>query len=250
MQELKIQVPQEVVQEVTGVAPRVQTRILASKQPRTRHNQPDSGPDPRGQKRAITRSETAAIAAYTDDASVPLDDRGAPWLDLAEASGVQLPQTYHHKPPGYWTIEPQSVQKACRQDEDITNAIYEEEKELTDDQAMARTDWIDIQLPIRPHSNDWVDVVFCDEFHFGISPQVTKKIKRKKGKEWRYKPYNIHRKKITSKDTKAKAREEGHLKLLNVFVIIGFNYKRLIPYEVDNNGGKMTTKVYISQIQH
>ena len=154
VQELKIQVPQEVVQEVTGVAPRVQTRILASKQPRTRHNQPDSGPDPRGQKRAITRSETAAIAAYTDDASVPLDDRGAPWLDLAEASGVQLPQTYHHKPPGYRTIEPQSVQKACRQDEDMTNAICEEEKELTDDQAIVRTDWIDIQLPIRPHSDD------------------------------------------------------------------------------------------------
>ena len=73
-QELKIQVPQEVVQEVTRVVLHVQTRILASKQPRTRHNQPDSSPDPRGQKRAITQSETAAIVAYTDDAFVSLDD--------------------------------------------------------------------------------------------------------------------------------------------------------------------------------
>ena len=54
---------------------------------------------------------------------------------------------------------------------------------MTDDQAMAQTDWIDVQLPIRPHSDDWVDVVFFDEFHFGIGPQVTKKMKRKKGKE-------------------------------------------------------------------
>jgi hypothetical protein len=69
---------------------------------------PDSGPDPRGAKRAITRLETAAIAAYVDGESVPLNDRGAPWLNLAEASGVQLPETYHHKPLGYCTIEPLS----------------------------------------------------------------------------------------------------------------------------------------------
>jgi len=130
----------------------------------------------------------------------------------------------------------------------LTNAVAEEEKELTGPQARARTDWTDEQLPIRPHSEDWEDVAFCDEFHFGIGPQVTKRLKRKKGKEWRYKPYNVHRKKVTSKDTKAKAREEGHLKLLNVFVVLGFNYKKLIPYEVDNNVGKMTTAVYTSQI--
>jgi hypothetical protein len=51
-----------------------------------------------------------------------------------------------------------------------------------------------------------------------------------------------------SKDTKAKAREEDHLKLLNVFVIIGFNFRRLIPYKVPNEVGKMTTKVYTSHI--
>ena len=109
-------------------------------------------------------------------------------------------------------------------------------------------DWIDAQLPIRPHSRDWEDVAFCDEFHFGISPQVTKRIKRKRGKKWRYKLYNVHCKKVTLKDTKAKAREEEHLKLLNIFVIIGFNYKKLILYEVPNDVGKMTTEVYTGVI--
>src|SRR5579871_933429 len=58
-QELRIPIPQSLVYKITGVAPRSQTRILASKQVRTRHNQPDSGPDPRGRKRALTRIDTA-----------------------------------------------------------------------------------------------------------------------------------------------------------------------------------------------
>jgi DDE superfamily endonuclease len=74
------------------------------------------------------------------------------------------------------------------------------------------------------------------------------RVKRKRGKEYRYAPYNVHRKKITFKDTEAKAREAEHLKLLNIFVIIGFNYRRCIPYEVPNDVGKMTTKVYTSHI--
>jgi hypothetical protein len=77
-QKLGIPISQELVREVTGVAPRIQSRILASKQLRTLHNQPDSGPDPRGRKRALRRSDTAAIADYLDDETVPLDERGAP----------------------------------------------------------------------------------------------------------------------------------------------------------------------------
>jgi len=90
-QELCIPIPQELVHKVTGVPPRTQSRILASKQPRTLHNIPDSGPDPRGRKRLITRTETAAIANYLNDDSVLLDDKGKPWTDIAEASGVVLP---------------------------------------------------------------------------------------------------------------------------------------------------------------
>ena len=130
----------------------------------------------------------------------------------------------------------------------MINAVAEEERKLTKAQATARLDWINEQLPKRPHSENWKDIAFCDEFHFGIGPQVTKRIKRKEGKEWRYKPYNVHRKKVTSKDTKAKAKEEDHLKLLNVFVVMGYNYRRVIPYEVDNSVGKMTTKVYTTYI--
>jgi hypothetical protein len=103
---------------------------------------------------------------------------------------------------------------------------------------------VDEQLSQRKHSEDWKDIAYCDEFHLGIGPQTTKRIKRRVGKKSQYAPGNVYWKKVTSKDTKAKAREEEHLPLLSVFVIIGFNYRRVIPYQVPNSVGKMTTKVY------
>ena len=247
-QELGITIDAEVIHKVTGVAPRSQTRILASKQARTLHNQPDSGPDPRGRKRVFTRQDTSAIADYTDDGTIPLDDRGKPWLNIAIAAGVTIPETYYFKPPGMRTVTTRTLQKACNQDEGLINAICEEERELTDNQATARTDWTEDQFKKRPHSKDWLDVGFCDEFHFGIGPQRTKRLKRRRGSKHRYKPQNVHRKKVTLKDVKVKAQEAEHLKLLNVFVIIGPKYKKIVPYEVPNTVGKMTTKVYTERI--
>jgi hypothetical protein len=119
---------------------------------------------------------------------------------------------------------------------------------LTKEQVTGRLDWIDEQLPKRPHSVNWKDVAFCDEFHFGVGPQLTKRIKRPIGPKYRYDPSNVHRKKITSKDTKAKAREEKHLTLVNVFVIIEHDYRKIIPYKVPNKVGKMTTKVYTEEV--
>lgn len=145
-QELGIPIPKSLVRKVTGVAERVQTRILASKQVRTRHNLPDSGPDPRGRKRGLTRTETAAISDYLDDSTTSLDDKGKPWLDIAEDAGIKLPQTTHFQPPGLRTIDPKPIQQACKVDEGLINAVCEEEKELTRDQADRQLDWINKQL--------------------------------------------------------------------------------------------------------
>ena len=140
-QKTGIKITRKDIRQTLGIPERDQARIVASKQVRTCHNVPDSGPDPRGQNRALTRNETAAIADYTDGGTVPLDDRGAPWQDLAEASGVILPETYHFKPPGYRTVEGQSIQKACRDDEGIVNAIYAEERLLNPRQCNEREAW-------------------------------------------------------------------------------------------------------------
>lgn len=50
---------------------------------------------------------------------------------------------------------------------------------------------------------------------------------------------------MTSKEEKEKAREEGHILLINIFVVIGFNFRKTIRYEVNNDVGKMETNPYI-----
>lgn len=89
---------------------------------------------------------------------------------------------------------------------------------------------------------------YADEFYLGVRLTVTKHIKRLLGQAQRYKPENVHWKRITSKDTKAKAREEDTLKIIHLYVIIGYNYQRIIQYTVPNKVRKMTTSCYIEQI--
>ena len=158
------------IRAVTGVAERDQSRILASKQVQMTHNIPDSGPDPRGRKPAILRSDTAAIALYLSDDKVDIDDKGKPWTDIAEDAGIELQQTWHFKPPGFRTLEGRTIQRHCKEDEGIINAIAEEEKELTKAQADNRKEFINNELPKRPHSENWKDTAVCDELHFGIGP--------------------------------------------------------------------------------
>jgi hypothetical protein len=135
-----------------------------------------------------------------------------------------------------------------KEDEGIQNCVCEEEKLLDKNQADNRYFWCDEVLEERPHSEDWKDVAFSDEYHLAIGPQITKRVKRPVGKEWRRHPANVHRKRVTSKDTKAKAREEKHLKLFNVHVVVLYNWRFYIRYTVGNSVGKMTTKCYIEQI--
>ena len=92
-QELGIPIPTSIIRKVTGVPRRNQSRILASKEPRTLYNQPDSSPDPCGRKRALRWSDTSTISNYLEDPSTSFDDKGAPWLDIAEEAGVDLPET-------------------------------------------------------------------------------------------------------------------------------------------------------------
>ena len=77
-----------------------------------------------------------------------------------------------------------------------------------------------------------------------IGPVQTRRVKRRRGKEPRERPCNVHIKKVTTKDEKEKAKEDAHFETLNVFVVIGWNYKRMIPYKTPNSNGKITTTVY------
>jgi len=47
------------------------------------------------------------------------------------------------------------------------------------------------------------------------------------------------------KEVKKKVREENHLKIISIFVIVRKNYRRAIAYTVSNKVGKVTVEVYI-----
>lgn len=97
-------------------------------------------------------------------------------------SGVSLPQTRHFKPAGFRDINEKGIQRILRK-EGLINAVAEEETELSKTQADSRIDWsIDVRKD-RPCSRHWKNVYFCDEFHFGIGPQVTRRVKRPIGKQ-------------------------------------------------------------------
>ncbi|PQE16460.1 hmg box protein [Rutstroemia sp. NJR-2017a WRK4] len=119
---LGITIDRATIRQVTGVSERSQSNILHSNRARTLHNQVDKGPDPRGRKRVLTRSDTAAIADYLDDPTTSLDAKGAPWQDLAIAAGVEFSSTQHFKPPGIRTLDAKAIRRACKNDEDIINA--------------------------------------------------------------------------------------------------------------------------------
>lgn len=70
------------------------------------------------------------------------------------------------------------------------------------------------------------------------------------GKEWRYYRMNVQLKKsVTLKEKKEKAREKGHIFLFNIFVIIGFNFKKIIRYQINNDVGKIETDTYLEILE-
>ena len=137
--------PKSIIRDITGISERSQTKILQSHQPCTRHNRFDSGPDPHGRKPVLLRSDTAATGSYLNDDSIPLEDHGAPWKDVAEAAGVTLPNTQKFKPLGIREISANWIGRRCRVNEDLINAVCEEEKELPRTTATTR-----VKAPTKP----------------------------------------------------------------------------------------------------
>lgn len=178
-----INIPTSVIESVTRIPPRTQSHILSTNHVRTTHNIEDSGPDPRAPKPAFTKSDTSAIFDYLVHPLTHIDDKGKPWQDIVVDAGVDLPQTRHFKPPGLWDMNPKGIQQSLKHNEGIINAVCEEETELPKRLANERIDWSITQRGTRPRSRHWKNVYFCNEFHFRISPQVTKHIKRPIGKK-------------------------------------------------------------------
>ncbi|XTI88953.1 hypothetical protein V2W45_1469241 [Cenococcum geophilum] len=134
----------------------------------------------------------AVISAYLGNPTVFINEK--------ESVGVILLNTPYFKPKGYYIVEARAISEACKRDKDLITAVCAKEKELSLRQAKERLNW------------DFKDIVFLDEFYF----------------EYCYILENVYYKYVTIKDKKEKVRKENHLKLLNVFIAIGYNYRRKI----------------------
>ena len=190
---------------------RTVTRVCASKQVHTRYNKPDSGPDPRGRLRKLTRQETATVGTYLDAA--PLEEASAHWHDVFHEAGVDKVDTQQ--------ISVSTLRRSMRIDENIRACKAAKKDSLPPRICKARLAWVDKMLSLRPHSKDWENVWFCDEIHFRLGKTSTKWVKRRPGQ--RYKANKIQREKdITT--------EDSELRMLNAWIVLGYNYKRYILY--------------------
>lgn len=231
------------LKETFGYAERSIKRILETNQARTFHNIVDNGPDPRGPNPVFTKAELSKCGDYLDNCS--FDEATKPWRTCIVESGTNMDDklTYHFKTKTMEKASEQCVQRALRDNENFINAIPEVERELDDDLAKRRFDFAILMLGERPEDHDWRDVVFCDEFHFGMGLEVIKRVKRRHGqRHWANK---VQKKKFSKKDEKDK---ETRIKVVSAFVVFGYNYRKLIWYNAGNKNGKMSTECYLRDI--
>jgi DDE superfamily endonuclease len=85
-------------------------------------------------------------------------------------------------------------------------------------------------------------IIFCDELHFDVEHRYVKRIKRKRNA--RFEEDNIQR------DSKARKAKNEFKETIHIFIVIGFNFRRMISYEMTtNDNDKMNTEIYIQLIR-
>ena len=102
------------------------------------YNKPNSSPDLRRRKKALLRSDIAVITNYLDNLAVLLDDKGKPWLNILEDTGVKVLITTHFKLLNTCVMFIFIVQHSCKEDKSLINAACDKKKELTEAQAKGR----------------------------------------------------------------------------------------------------------------
>lgn len=81
-------------------------------------------------------------------------------------------------------------------------------------------------------------VLWSDEIHWATGPKYVKKVKRRPGKEERFKPSNIQ----YNKDAR---RDPEKQEYFYIFYVIRYNFAWAIKYDVGNLNGKINTKTYL-----
>ncbi|KJZ70201.1 hypothetical protein HIM_10424 [Hirsutella minnesotensis 3608] len=209
--------------ELHGVSRRTGNRILSDLSDRTRHNQPNR-PETRGRKRILKDADVNAIEDLLEKEG--FEARRLPWVSMPAEAGVD---TDASKRTIQRSLERRGWYKRKAQQVDYTDPKL----------AARRIEYAKEALAQRPEKEDWHDIFFSDETHFGYDDERDAQIARPPGT--RNRPENLQEKRIP-KDTE--------VKLLHAWACIGYNFKSpLVWYEVSTNtNGKMSQKVYLEKV--
>jgi hypothetical protein len=217
------------INSVFNVPERTAKRIKQQGEPRRLGHVPDAGPDPRGPHRRFTHSDSEAIASYLD--SCGFERRGDSWEEIAINAGVK----------GEFDI--QTIRRHVTKETGIHTCIAAKKEALQPHHHSERVSWAEAML----QRDDLINLAFSDEIHWCIGSRYVKRIKRRPGE--RFHQDCIQYDKDARKPVKSIATQEGHdYENFHVFCLLGYNYKRFIPYKSTNSNGKMTTAIYIDQI--
>ncbi len=192
-------------------------RWIKKNEPRRLHNHPDSDSDPRDQKRKLTRKD---LWAMEDVLMSGFHCRILNWRQLATAAEISnvSDHTIH------WHMQDLDYHFCIACDKSWISPLMKEK-------------WIKSSrrlLHLWSNPEDWKDVQFSDEVHFGLGPQ------RKLWIIWR--PGERY---CADCIQEWDQPDEKDLCWIHAWGMIGWNYKKLILYETENKNEKMNQTVYI-----
>lgn len=211
-----------------SIATNVTSSIVKNKRARRLQNSDD--PDNRGALRELTNSDANAIATYIDEAL--FEEKGDPWVDLAYRAGVEFPK-------GRAELTRQIIQRRVTEVSGIKSHKAAVKEAVSEDVQKERVRWSIYWLVRRPHGVDWRNVIWCDELHWSTGPKHVKYIKRRPGKDERFKPGNIQYQKDARKDPQKR-------KWFHIYTVIGYNFVWCTPYNAGNSNGKMNARTYLT----
>jgi hypothetical protein len=202
-------------------------RILSGESSQTERrlgNEPEAY-DPRGRPPILTRDDLRQMEDYLEHADVK--QRAVTWQNLARQAGVRTDVSWR------------TIQRAMGA-LDYHKCIACDKGWVSQDVRRGRRIWSQEQKALRPKEQDWFDVRFSDEVHFGLGPQRKLRIIRRPGERYCY----------SCIQDRAEPQEKDKKKF-HAWGDVGFDYKidKLVLYDVPGNtNGKMSQRAYINQI--
>lgn len=193
--------------------------ILNSASDRTRHNDPNL-PEKRGRKRALSEADLDAIEDFYEEEG--FEGRRIPYSRLLMEAGVEADACDRTIRT---SLARRGIHKRIARQVDFTDEF----------EASRRLAYAEAARIERPKAEDWRNVYFSDEVHFGYGDEGKARIARKPGTA--NDPVNLQER---------KEPEEKDLKRLHAWGCIGYDFKSpLIWYEIPtNSNGKMTQAIY------